>query len=70
MCGDAIIATHKNNHINPRQPRKIHMEITLKVELNEVNAILDAIGTLPTSTNIWPLAAKIRAQTKEQLPKQ
>lgn len=46
------------------------MEITLKVELNEVNAILDAIGTLPTSTNIWPLAAKIRAQTKEQLPKQ
>jgi hypothetical protein len=46
------------------------MEITLKIELNEVNAILDAIGTLPTSTNIWPLAAKIRAQTKEQLPKQ
>ncbi len=46
------------------------MEITLKVELNEVNAILDAIGTLPTSTNTWPIAAKIRAQTKEQLPKQ
>lgn len=46
------------------------MEITLKLELNEVNVVLDAIGTLPTSTNTWPLAAKIRAQTKEQLPKQ
>ena len=46
------------------------MEITLKLELNEVNQVLDAIGTLPTSTNTWPTAAKIRAQAKEQLPKQ
>lgn len=45
------------------------MEITLKLELNEVNAVLDAIGTLPTSTNSWPIAAKIRAQAKEQLPR-
>ncbi len=45
------------------------MEITLKLELNEVNAVLDAIGTLPTSTNSWPIAAKIRAQAKDQLPK-
>lgn len=44
------------------------MEITLKLELNEVNQVLDAIGTLPTSTNTWPTAAKIRAQAKEQLP--
>lgn len=46
------------------------MEITLKLELNEVNVVLDAIGTLPTSTNSWPVAAKIRAQAKEQLPHQ
>lgn len=46
------------------------MEITIKLELNEVNQVLDAIGTLPTSTNTWPTAAKIRAQAKEQLPKQ
>jgi len=45
------------------------MEITLKLELNEVNAVLDAIGTLPTSTNTWPIAAKIRAQAEMQLPK-
>ena len=44
------------------------MEITLQLELNEVNAVLDAIGTLPTSTNTWPIAAKIRAQAKAQLP--
>jgi hypothetical protein len=45
------------------------MEISLQLELNEVNAVLDAIGALPTSTNTWPIAAKIRAQAKAQLPK-
>ena len=44
------------------------MEITLQLELNEVNAVLDAIGQLPTSTNTWPIAAKIRAQAAAQLP--
>lgn len=49
------------------------MEITLKLELNEVNVLLDTLGQLPTSTNIWPLAAKIRNQAEQQLkepPKQ
>lgn len=45
------------------------MEITLKLELNEVNGLLDVMGHLPTSTNIWPLAAKIRAQAEVQLPR-
>ena len=44
------------------------MEIDLKLELNEVNAVLDAIGLLPTNTNTWPIAAKIRAQAKAQIP--
>lgn len=44
------------------------MEVTLKLELNEVNAVLDILGQLPTSTNIWPLASKIRAQAAVQLP--
>ena len=44
------------------------MEITLQLELNEVNAVLDILGQMPTSTNIWPLAAKIRAQAQVQLP--
>lgn len=46
------------------------MELTIQLELNEVNAVLDAIGQLPTSTNTWPIAAKIRAQAAAQLPQQ
>lgn len=46
------------------------MEISIQLELNEVNALLDILGQLPTSTNIWPLAAKIRAQAEVQLPQQ
>ena len=46
------------------------MEIELKLELGEVKAVLDAIGQLPTHTNTWPVAAKIRAQAALQLPKQ
>jgi len=44
------------------------MEITLKLEIDEVNAVLNVLGNLPTSTNVWPLAAKIRGQAAEQLP--
>ena len=45
------------------------MEITLKLSLDEVNATLNLLGQMPTSTNVWPLCAKIRSQTEEQLPK-
>lgn len=43
------------------------MEINIKLDLQEVNALLDTLGQLPTSTNIWPLAAKIRGQAAQQL---
>lgn len=46
------------------------MEIAIKLQLDEVNGLLNILGQLPTSTNIWPLAAKIRQQAEEQLPKQ
>lgn len=46
------------------------MEINLKLDVNEVNVILDALGQLPTSTNVWPVAARIRAQAIEQMPKE
>ena len=45
------------------------MEITLKLTLDEVNATLNLLGQMPTSTNVWPLCAKIRSQTEVQLPK-
>jgi hypothetical protein len=43
------------------------MEITIKLDLNEVNGLLGILGKLPTETNIWPLAAKIRSQAESQL---
>lgn len=46
------------------------MELTLKLNLEEVNGLLNVLGQLPTSTNIWPLAAKIRSQAQEQLPQE
>lgn len=46
------------------------MEITLTLTLDEVNGMLNLFGKLPTETNIWPLAAKIRTQAEEQLPKE
>lgn len=46
------------------------MEITLKLDLQEVNGLLNIMGKLPTETNVWPLAAKIRSQAEEQLPKE
>lgn len=46
------------------------MEITLKLDLQEVNALLNVMGQLPTSTNVWPLAAKVRAQAEQQIPKE
>lgn len=44
--------------------------ITLNLELAEVNAVLDALGQLPTSTNVWPLAHKIRSQAEAQVQPQ
>ena len=46
------------------------MEIQLKLTLDEVNGLLNILGQLPTSTNIWPLAAKVREQAQAQLPEQ
>lgn len=45
-------------------------EINLKLTLDEINGLLTLLGKLPTETNIWPLAAKMRAQAEEQLPKE
>ena len=45
------------------------MEITLKLQLDEVNAMLNLLGQLPTSTNVWPLCSNIRQQAEAQLPK-
>ena len=46
------------------------MQINLALELEEVNGLLNIMGKLPTETNVWPLANKIRCMAEAQLPKQ
>jgi hypothetical protein len=45
------------------------MNITLVLSIDEVNGLLNLIGQMPTSTNVWPLANKIRSMAEAQLPK-
>ncbi len=45
------------------------MQINLALELEEVNGLLNIMGKLPTETNVWPLANKIRSMAEAQLPK-
>ena len=42
------------------------MELTLKLTVEEINAILQTLGNLPTSSGAWPLVVKIKAQAEEQ----
>lgn len=46
------------------------MQINLVLDIQEVNALLDIMGQLPTSTNVWPLANKVRSMAEAQLPKE
>lgn len=45
------------------------MSINLNLEVNEVNAILQTLGKLPTETGAYPLMIKIKEQAEAQLPK-
>ncbi len=42
------------------------IEINLKLIPEEVQAILQVLGQLPTSSGAWPLLVKIDAQVKAQ----
>jgi len=44
--------------------------IKLELSVEEVNAILQVLGDLPTKTGAWPLLVKIKEQAEAQLPKQ
>lgn len=45
------------------------MEITLKLSVEEVSAIVQVMGELPTKSGIFPLVMKIKEQAEAQLPK-
>jgi len=44
--------------------------IELKLTIDEVNAVLQVLGDLPTKSGAWPLIVKIKEQAEPQVPKQ
>lgn len=42
-------------------------EIELKLTTEEVKAVLQVLGQLPTSSGAWPLLMKIKAQAEAQI---
>ena len=45
------------------------MDIELKLTVNEVNALLQVLGELPTKSGAWTLLLKIQAQGEAQKQK-
>lgn len=43
------------------------MEINLKLSAEEVNAILQTLGNLPTSSGAYPLMIKIKEMAESQV---
>jgi hypothetical protein len=43
--------------------------IKLELTVEEVNAILQVLGDLPTKVGAWPLVVKIKEQAEPQVPK-
>ena len=41
----------------------------LELDVNEINFVLQTLGNLPSSSGVWPLIVKIKAQAETQLPK-
>lgn len=46
------------------------MEIKLELTVEEINAILQTLGNLPTSSGAYPLMLKVKEQAEAQLPKE
>jgi hypothetical protein len=44
--------------------------VNLELTIEEVNAILQVLGDLPTKTGAWPLIVKINQQAASQLPQE
>lgn len=45
------------------------MEMTLTLSVDEINAILQVLGELPTKSGAFPLVVKIKQQADEQMSK-
>jgi hypothetical protein len=43
------------------------MELNVKLTVEELNAVLQCLGQLPTSSGVYPLLVKIRSQAEQQV---
>lgn len=43
------------------------MKVTLTLDVEQVNAILQTVGQLPTSSGAFPLMVEIKKQAEEQI---
>ena len=41
--------------------------ITLELQIEEVNSLLQVLGELPSKTGAWPLMMKIKEQAERQV---
>jgi len=46
------------------------MNIQLNLTVEEINAVLQTLGQLPTSSGAYPLLVKIKEQAESQVPQQ
>ena len=46
------------------------MNIQLNLTVEEINAVLQTLGQLPTSSGAYPLLVKIKEQAEAQVPPQ
>jgi hypothetical protein len=44
--------------------------MTLELDQNEVQYILNVLGEIPAKSGVWPLLVKIKEQADAQLPKE
>lgn len=43
------------------------MDLTIKLSVDELNAVLQCLGNLPTNSGVFPLMMKIRQQAEGQV---
>ena len=46
------------------------MELNLTLNVEEINAVLQTLGNMPTSSGVFPLLLKIKQQAEAQMPKE
>jgi hypothetical protein len=46
------------------------MELNIKLTVEEINAVLQTLGNLPTSSGAFPLLMKIKQQAEAQVPQE